>query len=109
MTILTMIRKAFSTARVQIHRVVREFSPPSEGRALARPKSCLEKRRLSATEVTLITASSCCVAVLCALLGGWTPALLAASPQALPGSGQGTVRLEAEQQRKEGDVFLADG
>jgi LPS-assembly protein len=109
MTILAMIRKAPSTANVQIRRAVREISPPSEGRASARPKSCLAKKGLSAPEVTLVAGSPRWATFLCALLAGWTPALFAAPPQALPASGQGTVRLEAAQQRKEGDVFLADG
>jgi LPS-assembly protein len=109
MTILAMIRKARYTTNIRIRRAVREISASSEGRALARPTSCLEKKGLSAPEVTLVAASLRCMTALSALLAGWTPVLLAAPPQALPSSGQGTVRLEAAQQRKEGDVFFADG
>ncbi len=49
----------------------------------------------------------------CLLLAGGVAASGVAgqvlAPRALPPSGEGTVRLEAEQQRKEGDVFFADG
>src|SRR5579864_476851 len=43
---------------------------------------------------------------LIAFLFGAQPA---SAQQASPLSGQGTVRLEAEEQRKEGDLYLADG
>jgi LPS-assembly protein len=46
---------------------------------------------------------------LCALLVGGAAASGAAAQRALPPSGGATLRLEAEQQRKEGDVFFADG
>ncbi|MBZ5697710.1 MAG: LPS assembly protein LptD [Acidobacteriia bacterium] len=47
--------------------------------------------------------------ILCALLAGATLTCGAAAQQGLPPAGEATVRLEAEQQRKEGDLFFADG
>src|SRR6266699_4383026 len=46
---------------------------------------------------------------ICVLLAGAAAASGFAAQRALPPSGQTTVRLEAEQQRKEGDLFFADG
>jgi LPS-assembly protein len=57
-------------------------------------------RRLSG----LVSASGLCV-----LLAGALPAGLAAAPQAISQTGESAVRLEAAQQRKQGDVFFADG
>ena len=49
----------------------------------------------------------------CALLAGAAAvsgvATQVAAQRAIPASGDTTVRLEAEQQRKEGDIFFADG
>jgi LPS-assembly protein len=53
-----------------------------------------------------------CVRAICSLLAGAVASLAAAqirAQQALAPSNETTVRLEAEQQRKEGDVFFADG
>ena len=47
--------------------------------------------------------------VLCLLIAGFAAARGASAQQIIPPSGQTTVRLEAEQQRKEGDLFFADG
>jgi LPS-assembly protein len=47
--------------------------------------------------------------ILCVLLAGATLTCGAAAQQGFPPAGAATVRLEAEQQRKEGDVFFADG
>jgi LPS-assembly protein len=47
--------------------------------------------------------------ILCALLAGATLTCGAAAQQGLLPAGEATVRLEAEQQRKEGDLFFADG
>ena len=47
--------------------------------------------------------------ILCVLLAGASLTCGAAAQQRLPPTGDATVRLEAEQQRKEGDVFFADG
>ncbi len=77
---------------------------------LFKPAKCdLKKKGGAAPKVTLVAALPRCATVLCALFAGWAQALFAAPPQALPASGQATVRLEAEQQRKEGDIFFADG
>jgi LPS-assembly protein len=48
---------------------------------------------------------------LCVLVAGALPGGLAAAPQpqAIPQTGESAVRLEAARQRKEGDVFLAEG
>jgi LPS-assembly protein len=47
--------------------------------------------------------------ILCALLAGANLACGVAAQQGNSTAGEATVRLEAEQQRKEGDLFLADG
>ena len=60
------------------------------------------------TVPAMILRASCAV-VLCALVAGCASQIFAASPQAFPETRPGTVRLEAEQQRKDGDVFIADG
>ena len=46
---------------------------------------------------------------LCVLIAGVTAVCGVAAQEINPASSQATVRLEAEQQRKEGDLFFADG
>jgi LPS-assembly protein len=45
----------------------------------------------------------------CLLIAGTAAAHATAAQEMIPPAGQATVRLEAEQQRKEGDSFFADG
>src|ERR1700676_4943116 len=47
--------------------------------------------------------------ILCLLIATVAVVPTAAAQEIIPPTGQATVRLEAEQQRKEGDLFFADG